>query len=78
MLLLILLLNFSLFHHLELIKLKNDLKVFLINDNYTSYSSFYVETPHGYAIDTFNGLAHLSEHLSFAGNSNSEKAYKMF
>ena len=62
----------------ELIQLENGLKVFLINDNYTSYSSFYVETPHGYAIDTLYGLAHLSEHLSFAGNSNIKEAYKMW
>ena len=62
----------------EQIQLKNGLQVFLINDNYTPYSSFYIETPHGYAIDTINGLAHLSEHLSFAGNCTLEKAYKMW
>lgn len=62
----------------ELIELKSGLKVFLINDNYTPYSSFYVETSYGYGVDTFNGLAHLSEHLTFAGNSNFENSYKMW
>ena len=60
--------NSALNMEFELIELNNKLKIFLINDNYTSYSSFYAETSHGYAVDTINSLAHLSEHLSFAGN----------
>ena len=54
----------------ELIELNNNsLKVFLISDNYTDYSSFYIDMPYGYGIETLNGLSHLSEHLSFSGNS---------
>ena len=65
----------------ELIELNNNnLTIFLINDNYTSYSSFYVETSFGYAVDTINGLSHLSEHLSFAGNYtlNDPNKYKIW
>ena len=64
----------------ELIELNNKLKIFLINDNFTSYSSFYIETSYGYAADTIYGLAHLSEHLSFAGNYtlNDLNKYKLW
>ena len=61
----------------ELVKVKNNMKGFLISDSFSSFTSVCFFVSNGSFSDTIGGLAHLNEHMVIAGGSKNYKYYTM-